>query len=169
MLIREPVDAVLELVIAKPALTVGGALRGYIRFAERLLPMRHRLAVGQFPVVTTDFARVIRAVNHRFGRGFAEFDHTDANVRRCFAEMDRYWASRGADRLTIERRVGRPSALRDRYKESLRAIYQRPELGRLRSHAENLYHAFDTDPLAQGSTDQPPRGADTPSAHRHTD
>ena len=141
MLIRQPEDAVLEFVIARPALSFGGALRGYIRFAQRLLPLRDQLGIGLFPVVTSDFGTVIRAVNDKFATNFVEFAHTDTNVRRCFAEMEHYWSSR-ADLGTIERRIGRPSILREKLKNTLRACYHQPGLSPLRAQANELYAAF---------------------------
>ncbi len=144
MLLRPPEDAVPEFVIARPTLRFGSALRGYIRFARRLLPLRDQLVVGLFPVVTSDFGTVIRAVNDKFGTDFVEFAHTDTNERRCFAEMERYWSSR-ADPGTIERRIGRPSMLREKLKSSLRADYHQPRLSPLRAQANELYAAFSAD------------------------
>ncbi len=143
MLIREPEDAVLEFLIVRPELMPRQALRGYVRFYERLLPLKERLAVGRFPEVTADFGKVIRRVNERFGTDFAEFEHTEENVRRCFEAMERHWATLTADPLTFERRVGRPSDVRDRIKDAMRSAYRDPGLSPLRARAEGLYLAFD--------------------------
>ena len=75
MLLRPPEDAVLEFVIARPTLRFGSALRGYIRFARRLLPLGDQLVVGLFSVVTSDFGSVIRAVNDRFETDFSICAH----------------------------------------------------------------------------------------------
>jgi len=142
VLIREPEDSILEFVIVRPDLTVHQALRGYVRFYRPLLPHRRRFVVGPFPEVTADFGAVIRRVNEKFGTSFAEFEHTEENVRACFEQMEEYWLGRVGPGGPVERFVGRPSEVRDRWKDAMRGQFRSPALATLRRKAEELYGAL---------------------------
>ena len=140
LLVRDPEDAVLEFVIRRPALSVGQALRGYVRFHEPLLGYRDRIVVGSFDDVTTDFGAVIRRLNHRFGTEFREFEHTPENVRACFSAIERHYRTRYEDDR-FEQVVARPSEARDVEKAALRPLYQAiPE--EVRARARALQDAF---------------------------
>lgn len=142
VLIREPEEAALEMVIARPSRTVRQALRGWIRFYGPLLRFSGDLVVGPFSQVTVDFGTVIRRVNRRFGTSFQEFAHTEESVRACFLAMDGYWRDRVGPGPLLERLVGRPSAFRDRMKDGLRAHLVDKRLAGLRASADNLYRRF---------------------------
>jgi hypothetical protein len=145
-LIREPEDAVLEFVIAKGYLSVRQALRGYLRFYSALLPYRDRVVVGPFREVTSDFGQVIAKVNAMFGTRFLEFDHTDDNVRSAFAAIEADWATRLPPGVAFERKVGRPSKIREGLKEELGEEYRARGLSDLRERAERLRGAFVSSP-----------------------
>jgi hypothetical protein len=142
VLVREPQDAVLEFVIAKGYVSIRQALRGYIRFYAPLVPLRGEFVVGPFQDVTTDFGRVMAEVNRAFGTSFRTFEHTDANVRSSFEAIESDWAMRLPLGEAFERKVGRPSRLRERMKADLRPVYWAPELADLRERAERLRAAF---------------------------
>lgn len=142
VLIREPADAVLEFVIVKPVLTVGQALRGYLRFYEPLRPHAGGFVVGRFPEVSNDFGAVMRATNERFGTAFVPFEHTAENERACFDAMDGYWRGLVGAGIDLERFVGRPSDEREGWKERLRSAYGAPGLAGPRERAEALYRSF---------------------------
>jgi hypothetical protein len=141
VLIREPEEAVLGWVLYKGDISVAQALRAYRRFYGPLLRHRDRFVVATFDQVTTDFGAVIRRLNQRFGTSFAEFEHTEENVRKIFAAMEGYvtdhWPS---DR--VERIIGRPSNERERMKEDLRLVYWAPRSRRARLKAEALWWTF---------------------------
>ena len=142
VVIREPGEAVTTFVIRHPDdpdLSMRQALRGYVRFYQPLLPVRGGFVVGPFWEVTTDFGAVIRRINARFGTAFAEFEHTEENVRACFDAIDRHWRTGGATGTTLERVVARPSSERDEVKQGIRDGYRAAELARLRTRAEQLY------------------------------
>jgi hypothetical protein len=142
VLVREPEEAVLEFVIRNPYLSFRQALRGYARFYRPLLPHRDGLVVGVFREVTTDFGLVIRRMNERFGTRFAEFEHTEQNVRACFEEIEAHYRHVWGSSPLLERIVARPSAARDALKDELRAGYGDPALARDRQEAERLFDVF---------------------------
>jgi hypothetical protein len=140
--VRPPEETVLSFVIRHPHIRIRQALRGYIRFHEPLVPYRDRLVVAPFSEVTSDFGLTIRRVNERFGTSFAEFEHTDANVRRCFEEIDHEYCGREERGDALERIVARPSETRREIKESLVAQYRSPDLARLRARAGRAFEAL---------------------------
>jgi hypothetical protein len=83
VVIREPQGAILSQLIREPGVALPDALIAYSRFYTCLLPYRHSLVIGEFQQVTHDFGSVVRRINARFGTSFAEFTHTDANLREC--------------------------------------------------------------------------------------
>jgi hypothetical protein len=144
VLIREPEEAVLEFVLVKPNLSVGQALRGYLRFYGPLLAHRDSFVVGPFPEVTTDFGKVMARLNERFGRDFVPFEHSEQNVRACFEAMDGYWRGRTGPGLPV---VGRtepplPSEPGDDVREGLRSQYWGAALDRSREGARRLHQRF---------------------------
>jgi hypothetical protein len=142
VLVREPEPTILSFVIRHPHIPMGQALRGYLRFYQPLLRYRDSFVTSSFDEVTTDFGRVIRAVNRRFGTGFAEFEHTEENVERCFAMISDDYRERVRPGESLERIVARPSLERDRIKEALREEFVGPRLARGRERAETTYAAL---------------------------
>ena len=142
VLIREPEEAVLEFVLVKPNLSIGQALRGYLRFYGPLLEHRDSFVVGSFPEVTTDFGKVMGKLNERFGTDFLTFEHTEENVRACFEAMDGYWRGRVGEGVLLERIVGRPSKVREELKEGLRDRYRASDLRPVGERAREMYRAF---------------------------
>jgi hypothetical protein len=164
-LIREPQGAILSQLIQEPDVTLPDALFAYARCYERLRPYRDSFVIGEFRQVTEQFGTVIRQLNERFGTDFAEFAHTDANVREVFElndlretmapgllsfesglrtrdQLERELEFiRGAPR-TYDQESWIPSAQRDRAKEALRDQWQQPALAKLRGRAERAYREF---------------------------
>jgi hypothetical protein len=73
MTIRAPEQSVLSTAVYFPYLTVATALRSYVDFYTAVRPYQDRFVVGEFDDVTSQFDRVIRRVNARFGCQFAEY------------------------------------------------------------------------------------------------
>jgi hypothetical protein len=141
LLIREPEPAVLGWVLYRGTISVGQALRAYRRFYAPLVPYRDQVVVATFDQATTDFGEVIRRLNERFGTDFAEFQHTEENVRRIFQAMEWYTGAHWPPDQ-MERMVGRPSSDREEAKARLRAIYNAPRLRGARAKAQRLYALF---------------------------
>ena len=171
LVIRRPEDAILSQLVREPNVTIHDALVAYSRFYECLLPYRHSFVVGEFEQVTHEFGPVIRRLNARFGTSFAEFVHTDANVRECLElirlrgtlsktlfgfesgevsreQLEREVQSVGGARLLDAGDVWDtkdawvPSEDRTRAKTALREQWlQQPSLAKLRERAQLAYQA----------------------------
>jgi hypothetical protein len=143
--IRDPESAVLSFVMRFPELTVRQALRGYIRFYSTLLPYRGRFLVATFDQVTTDFGRVIRRVNARYGSAFDVFEHTEENAAKCRAQIRQSARAAFGEGIQLELKGSFPSSIRTAAKERLRPEYLARPLARHRRNAEALYARFADD------------------------
>jgi hypothetical protein len=143
VLIRSPEESVLSYVTRWPSLTIGQALRGYVRFYAPLVGYRDRFVVGGFDDVTTDLGAVIRRVNERFGTGFLPYEPTDENERAVRAELDRWDANTNRrEGGPAELGRGRPTVEKEARKGDLRRRYRSPRHARARSRADALYRTL---------------------------
>ena len=143
VVIRPPEESVLSYVIRWPSLTIGQALRGYVRFYAPLVPYADRVVVARFDEVTTDLGAVISRVNERFGTEFTPYEPTDENERAVRAELDRWDADTNRrEGGPAELGRGRPTAEKEAGKAALRDTYRSPRHARARSRAEALYRAL---------------------------
>lgn len=138
-LIRDPRDAVLEFLLVRPTLDPEQAVRAWTSFYRTIRPALDRVVLAPFPVVITDFGRVMRVVNERNGTSFVPFEHTPENQQRCFDAMDAYWTSRVGEGREKELKVGRPSDERARVAAELRPVLERGAAGRALAEASPLY------------------------------
>jgi hypothetical protein len=152
VLIREPDAAVLSYVIRHRFLTLGGALRHYIRFYKRVLPYKDAVLVVTFDEVTTDFGAVMRRLNQKFGSSFPEFHHTEENVRRCFEDIERHERSVLKPDWDFEAMTARPSARREALRDELLGKLESPRLAPKRTAAAALYAAL----TSSGAADRRP-------------
>ncbi|HEV2746393.1 MAG TPA: hypothetical protein VGW34_03735 [Allosphingosinicella sp.] len=97
LVLRNPVDAALSMMIFDGAMDATEALLRYIAFHRPLLAITDSFVVAPFEEVTSDFGRSIDRLNDRFGSGFNRFDHSPEMQQRVF---DRIAANR---RARIER------------------------------------------------------------------
>ena len=142
VLIRPPEQSVLSYVVRWPELTIGQALRGYVRFYRPLLAYRDGFVVGRFEEVTSDLGRVIRRVNERFGTNFVPFEPTEANLAAVREEMDRWDANTYRRGGPVELGRGRPTEEKESRKTELLERYRATSVSRLREGAERLYTTF---------------------------
>jgi hypothetical protein len=141
-LIREPADAVSEFLLLRPRLEPAQALYAWTSFYRTVEQYLDRVVLAPFGVVTRDFGTVIVELNARNGTAFVPFEHTDANVRRCFDAMDGYWRSRLGGGPELERVVGRPSAERERLLAQIRPLLERGRARDQLRRARDMYAAL---------------------------
>jgi len=144
VLIRRPKDAVLSLVLRDP-LSVDQALRYYVAFYETVEGYRDAYVLGRFEEVTEDFGEVIRRINDRFGTAFSLFHHDEDNISNLFADMETHARRKYGERLW-ERKVQRPSALRERMKHEIQYDLENPKRKDLIAEAQAVYRRL-ADPM----------------------
>jgi hypothetical protein len=150
VLVRRPVDAVASYLVRRPSLTPDDALLEYVDFYSTCWRVRDSFVVGLFDQVVDDFGSVIDAVNRRFGTSFRPYRATPENRAAAFAlveEMNR----RECGGEVVESHVGRPSAVRDRAKQSVLADMDTPRSAALLRRADQWYERYVA--LASGEHD----------------
>jgi hypothetical protein len=142
VLIRHPKDAIPAFLIRHPRIRVGQAMRGWLRFYAPLGRYLGRFVVATFDQVTSDYGAVIAKVNQHFGTDFAEFDHTEENVRRCWASIDRDYQARVGEGTEFDRIVARPSEGRELLREQAAATFSAQELASARAKLLAVWERF---------------------------
>ncbi len=142
VLVREPADAVVDWVLAKPALTLGQGLRGWVRFYRPLLSHRGWFVVATSAEVLSDFALVMRRLNGRFGTSFAEFDGTQEAVERARRAAGGYFEERAGPGLPFVGRTSSGETVEPDARERLRREYASARLVGIRRRAERLHRTF---------------------------
>jgi hypothetical protein len=142
VLIRDPEESILSMVVRNRQVAIPQAIRGYERFYRPLLPMRDKFVTATFHEVTSDCGAVILRINERHGTDFVPFEHTEENVGSILKEIEEDYLTRDPPGERFERIVPRPSDLRRTLKEELRPLYRHPELAGARLSVESLYRRF---------------------------
>lgn len=137
VLIRRPRDAVLSFAIWNP-ISVDQALRYYVSFYETVEEYRDAYVLGLFEEVTEDFGQVIRRVNDKFGTTFSLFRHDEENVSKLFADIEIYTRKKYDETLS-ERKIHRPSAVKERMKHGIEYDLESPKRKKLIAEAEAVY------------------------------
>lgn len=141
LVIREPLDAVVSLLIAAPHVRFESAIHEWIHHHEELLPYRGGFVAGSFRQVTSDFGAVTDTVNERFGTAFARFDPTPEDTEAVFAAIEKnHEVLHGG----TENVVPRPSELRKAEKQWLLDQLAAPRYAALLEHAAGVYAAVTT-------------------------
>lgn len=137
LVVRDPAEAVVELVVTKPRLTVAQALRGYRRFHAPLLPLSNGMVVATYEQVSSDMGAVVTRVNERFGTAF---DSSGAAVGAVSHAIEEYWEGREGPGLPLLGRTG--GADDDAVRARARSSYEDQRLSTSRARAEDLYARF---------------------------
>ena len=143
VLIRRPADAVVSLLVRRPALTASQAFRAYLDFYRRIRPVAGDYVTAGFEEVTTDFGAVIERLNARFGTSFSAFETNEVTIRRCtelVEQMDRADTG-GVD--VDESTVARPSQARNALKKEKQSALD--DVGADLIEAANRVYAAFTD------------------------
>jgi hypothetical protein len=137
VVVRNPEDSAVSHAIRHPGVSITRALGNWIRYYDCVLRCRDEILVADFTVVTSDFGSVTRAVNERFDTRFAEFEHTAANVARCFQIIERRHETRRGK--VDARTMPKPVSGKDHLKRALREELSGERLAELRSRAHRVY------------------------------
>lgn len=140
VLIREPPEAILSLVVRDPHASMRWALRSYIRFYSAIIPYLEKIVIAPFTTVTSDFASIIRVVNSRYGTAFKEFT-ADEDTLNSVRQTVEWMGQRDSLMTGLDYHTGvaLPSEQRQRAKEAHRTEYLDERNKSLRLTAESLY------------------------------
>ncbi len=140
VLIREPSEAILSVVVRDPHASVRWAIRSYIRFYSTVVPYLEKTVVASFATVTSDLASIIRMVNTHYGTSFKEFVPTEDALNSVRQTVE-WMGQMDSMRTGWDYRLGvaLPSEQRRRAKEARRTEYLDERNKPLRLRAESLY------------------------------
>ena len=149
VIVREPLDSALSH-MARRNISARPALRAWVRYHTRILPVHDRIVAVRFEQVTSDFGAVVERVNAAFRTDFGVFAHTPENEAAVLAAIERRNRERWGEEMTPERArsLARPTAERAAKKERLRAQLEAPELATLRAQAVDLHRTLVGSPAA---------------------
>lgn len=139
VMIRQPDDAVLSLIVRHDAFTLGQLFRSYIRFYGAIEPVRSGYVLARFETVTTDLGAAIRRINQRFETRFVEFEHTVENEKAVFELMDQRHDAVFSSDPAYAAYVGRPTEYKQAQKQHWRQRLSDAGLTKLRRSAAALY------------------------------
>jgi hypothetical protein len=137
VLIREPTEAVLSLVIRDPRISLSQAFLHYISLYEVADRYREGFVLASFEQVIGDYGVVIERVNEHFGTAFHPFRHDEENVGKVFATIEDAHRSK-RDRI-VEEHISRPSRAKEERKADLRQKIESPEVRALADRASEVY------------------------------
>ena len=83
VLIREPKEAILSLLLRDPSIDLDSAIRNYVSFYKIAIKFRDDIIVANFKDVIVDFNIIIAEINLKFNIGLEEFDMSPSNIQKC--------------------------------------------------------------------------------------
>lgn len=140
VIVRQPVDAVCSLLLRDKKITPKQALRGWLRFHEKLISYHGNYITATFDQVTTDFGEVIARINTRFRTSFDPFEHSIENRENLFRDIEHEVIEQTG--IISESMVSRPSKRRAEEKTDMIELLYHPRIAPHRFRAETLYSRF---------------------------
>lgn len=138
VLVRNPLDAVISLLVRYPYVKPCPVLREYVRFYSRIAPLRDNFVVARFEDIVNDYGSVIARVNERFGTTFIPFVHSAENTKKVFQGVERVHVALGETR----NQLAMPSPDKEPLKEVVRRKLEDPSLNLLIREALNWYQTY---------------------------
>lgn len=117
VLIRNPKDAILSLLVRDPSLSAKNAILHYIHFYESIYAYQKNFLLVNFQDVIRDYGSCIELLNKKFNTNFLTFKNTKENIEavyRLIEKMDMDDRRQGA---VSELTVARPSEFREKIKQ----------------------------------------------------
>lgn len=142
LLIREPKDAVLSLMVYLPWMSAREGLRRYIAFHEPIRAITSSFVVAKFEDVTSDFDHVIDSVNRTFGTDFELFGHTSEREKALleWIEADRnVRATDHPDLLGDAMKLPLPSREKALARAKRESEFDEPDVTKLLKRAQSIY------------------------------
>jgi len=87
ILIRDPKDVAVSLIIRNPESTLLSILNSYIQYYTAIFPYKDKLVIVDFKDLIDDLASVIKSINHKFDTSFRESSPTKDDQDVIFAKI----------------------------------------------------------------------------------
>jgi len=141
LLIRKPEDAVISYAVYKNTKCVHPLIENYIWFYKSLLPVIDWPVIADFQSVTTDFGKVVEAVNIKYKTDFKIFNHTKESGNIVFTEIEQRRVQRSGNNPDSSKlRSTIPSLEKDKIKNTIEmSLTNNKEVVCLLKDATKLY------------------------------
>lgn len=136
LLVRCPADVIISLCIREKR-SIESAVRLYIGFYEKLLPLKDSVVVADFETVTNDFANLMHRVNEKYG---SDFVHVSCSTEEGILSKVEYWneVDSGGDLMKSSAPNPLKAELRKSYQEELAS----PKVSPLLNKATEIYESL---------------------------
>lgn len=155
LLVRDPLEAVLSLLVRQPYLGAREALADHRAFYEATWPFRHGFVVGEFGRVTTDLGGLIEELNRRFGSTFEPYRNTPERDARSLAAIEEHHRAYFGGRV-LETHVARPSPEREALKRERRAALEAEDVAETLDAARAVFARYVALAAERAEGDPPP-------------
>ncbi|MGF1512402.1 MAG: hypothetical protein ACFB5Z_01710 [Elainellaceae cyanobacterium] len=133
VLIREPKDAVISLVIRDPSVSLDHALKMYVIFHETILPYKSSFILAPFETVINNYSTVIERLNLKFNTSFIPTTPRGEELKTIFEKIDSFEEH-------SETRTSRPTASKKHLKSKLLLDLEHSRYQALFERCENIYN-----------------------------
>ena len=138
LLVRDPRDALVSLLLRYPEARTSRCLREYVGFHSAVFAYRQHCVVANFEQVTQDFTGVIERVNRRFGLRFDSAGAKEGLAASVFADVERLHRDLGES----ANQIARPTAAKEVLKDAVRGRIDDRRYRPLLDRAEAWYASF---------------------------
>lgn len=139
LLIRNPKDSIISLLIRENHLTLEQAINAYISFYKPMLKYKREILIFDFHTIINDFTSIIESINKKFKLNLTNYDEDNKlDNDEIFAKIDKINKHFNKNTL-VETKVSRPSTNRSELKLKLqKKLEEKKYLSRI-SLCEKLY------------------------------
>lgn len=138
LLIRNPKDAVVSLVIRDQTMTLRKALISYLWYHQAILAYVDKCVVAEFSKVVTNYSQILEQVNKKYGKNYTLFEHDNIAEKSIFELVENMERADSGGTLR-ESHVARPSASRREIKRVLSSELSTSSNMSLLEQCDSLY------------------------------
>ena len=145
ILIRNPKDAIISLVMYDQKISINQALKLYISFYKSVYPYRSECVIASFEEVINNYSSIIQKTNDKFGTKFISFTPTGSELKSIFRKIEetgKIEAIRQGKIKCSELNIARPSSTRASLKRELIQELKDPPNYKILQAAEEIYSKF---------------------------
>lgn len=145
ILIRNPKDAVLSLVMYDSRISIPQALKCYVSFYKTIYVYRAKYVIASFEEVINNYSSTIEKTNHKFGTKFVSHTPNGSDLKSIFRKIEsvgKIEAIRQGETKCSELNIARPSSTRVSLKRKLLQKLKEPQNHEILQAAEKIYSEF---------------------------
>ena len=139
---RDPLNCIISNKIYYPKKTLATIQAEYISYYQVILKLPNQVVLSDFETTTSDFGRVIDAVNNKFDTRFNKFDSTKNNVKAVRDIIEKIPTQHRREALVAVERQCTPSDKRKTMKKELTGLITKMDNGDFLKRSWAIYSAL---------------------------